>query len=128
MLQSNMYIKYGRIEIMEIENKDYAWHKTREELFQYLVNMQLRIRRLSTYNSIFNNLEKFMQSLKKNNYSVKIVKAFRKKCVIPLVLIVLEPKFEILTLQYKCSIGIHMLKCGNSLLVIQAFLGNASIS
>ena len=78
MLQSNMYIKYGRIEIMEIENKDYAWHKTREELFQYLVNMQLRIRRLSTYNSIFNNLEKFMQSLKKTTILLKLSKHSEK--------------------------------------------------
>ena len=75
-----MYIIYGGIEIMEIDNKDCAWHKIRADLFQYLINMQLSKRRLSVYNSIFNKLEKFMQSPKdNNNYSVKIGKASRNE-------------------------------------------------
>jgi integrase len=74
-----MYIICGGIKIMEIANKDYVWYKIREDLFQYLVNMQLSKRSLSAYNSIFDKLEKFMQSRKENNYSVEIGKAFRKE-------------------------------------------------
>ncbi len=79
MLQSNMYIICGGIEIMEINNKDCVWHEIKEELFQYLVNMQLSSRSLSAYNSIFKKLEEFMQSRKENNYSAKIGKAFSKE-------------------------------------------------
>jgi len=64
---------------MENDNKDCAWHKIREDLYQYLVNMQLSTRSLSAYNSIFNKMETFMQSRKENNYSAKIGKAFRKE-------------------------------------------------
>lgn len=64
---------------MENDNKDCAWHKIREDLYQYLVNMQLSTRSLSAYNSIFNKMETFMQSRKENNYSVKIGKAFKKE-------------------------------------------------
>lgn len=55
------------------------WQKVRNDLTQYLVDMQLSKRRLSDYNWIFNRLEEFMQSHKKNNYSVKVGKEFTKE-------------------------------------------------
>lgn len=64
---------------MGTNTKECVWQKMRNELFQYLVDMQLSKRRLSDYNWIFNRLEEFMQRHKENNYSIRIGKAFTKE-------------------------------------------------
>jgi integrase len=64
---------------MGTNTKECIWQKIREDLFKYLVDMQLSKRCLSDYNWIFNRLEDFMQSRGVNGYSARIGKAFTKE-------------------------------------------------